>query len=106
MIPSTHRVVEEPMLAKRNNQSQCHKNATTLFLRKQVNAFATGFALYEDGIWYHHSWGIRSRCCEEIVVETIGEEFESYFGVPYYGAEGVATARVLYNNVSDNFWPE
>jgi hypothetical protein len=104
MAPSTHRVVEERMPAKHYNEHECHKNATTLFLRKQVNAFATGFALHDDGIWYHHSWGIRSRCCEEVIVETIGDEFESYFGAVYYGEIGKQRAEGLYKAVTNTPW--
>ena len=37
--------------------NECHKNTTTLFLKGDVPAFATGFALF-DTTWYFHSWGL------------------------------------------------
>jgi hypothetical protein len=106
MPPGTHGVHEEPMLEKVNDQSQCHKNATTLFLRKQVNSFATGFALFKNGIWCHHSWGIRTAGREDVLVETIGEAFDNYFGVRYEGTEGVQRAKGLYNAVSKTQWTD
>jgi hypothetical protein len=85
--------------------NECHKNTTTLFLTEQVPSFATGFALHENGVWYFHSWGIRSSCCGEVIVETHQDTFRHYFGPECSGESGKAIADGLYRMVTSGNVP-
>lgn len=87
--------VEEHFMAKQ----QCHKNSATLFLEGKVDAFATGFGLHPNGIWYFHSWGIKNDG-REVIVETVGERFVQYVGAAYIGDEGIERAEGLLATVT------
>jgi hypothetical protein len=50
--------------------------------------------------------GIRSRCCGEVIVVTIGAEFEKYFGAVSSGDIGKQRALGLYNTVAKTLWQE
>ena len=86
------------------DNNECHKNTTMLFLNGQVSSFATGFAL-QAAVWYFHSWGIRSSCCGEVIVETHQDTFQHYFGADYLGESGKASADGLYRMVTSPHVP-
>lgn len=94
------RCLEGDVEERKMEPSQCHKNATTLFLNHQVDLFATGFALDPDRVWYFHSWGIR-KADRPVIVETVGQRFDRYFGAVYSGEVGKERAKGLYNAVTD-----
>jgi hypothetical protein len=79
---------------------ECHKNAATLFLNQEVDSFATGFALDPDKVWYFHSWGIRNAD-HPVLVETVGQRFDRYFGAEYSGEVGKKRAEGLLSTVTD-----
>ena len=73
---------------------ECHHNTAALCSGEQLWRFlrrrdlpkvkiATGWALYEDGLWRNHSWGVTT---DGTVVETT-VPFAAYFGVVLSPAE-------------------
>ena len=58
--------------------NDCHANVAGLWVRGQVAAIGTGYALSEDGLWRQHSWGLRES---GVVVET------TYQRVRYVGIQ-------------------
>lgn len=95
------RVRVDPM-----EHNQCHKNSTRRFLNGEYKAFATGFALCKaDNRWYLHSWGVENAEGNEIVIETIEEDFGKYFGAEYSGEEGRKSAEGLSLTVTSNLLP-
>lgn len=73
---------------------ECHHNTAALCAGEQLWRFlrrrnlpkvkiATGWALYEDGLWRNHSWGVTT---DGTVVETT-VPFDAYFGVVLSPAE-------------------
>ena len=68
-------VMNYPVVAAADSYSICHLNVAHLFLRKDIQGIATGFALALDGVWYRHSWGLN----EHRIIETNGK-FTDYWG--------------------------
>jgi hypothetical protein len=75
--------------------NECHLNSVELFEAERTLILASGFALAEDDVWYHHSWCIRVESGEKGIVETTSEQFKKYFGLEYQGLGGVEFADRL-----------
>ena len=82
--------------AKIMKDNHCHFNTVTLVCKKEVAGFATGLAL-QEGVWYHHTWGLMREGNQNVIIETTESRFESYFGVQYWGADAMAKAK-------DGYW--
>lgn len=55
----------------------CHENVAGLLQRDELDSGWAGYALSEDGLWRHHSWGKRNGKIVETTVERL-----VYWGVP------------------------
>ena len=87
---------------KADEPNRCHQNSIDLFDKDPANVVASGFALDNDGKWYHHSWCIREQDGERVIIETIEGTFRQYFGLEYRGQEAVERLRKW---LKDS-WPE
>jgi hypothetical protein len=47
------------VMIKTGKQGDCHNNVGQLFQKGTVGQWIIGFALSEDGLWRHHSWGMK-----------------------------------------------
>jgi len=56
-------------------RSECHGNASRIWLDGRVAMIGTGYALSGDGLWRQHSWGLTRR---EEVVETTEQRLRYY----------------------------
>jgi hypothetical protein len=73
---------------------QCHRNSINLWYEnKHRLAFATGYALSEDGMWRCHSWCIDTYCDNRVVETT--EPRVAYFGVVFTDEE----SEYFYNDI-------
>ena len=86
---------------KEGRTNECHGNSIALFDEDEANIDMSGFALANDGKWYHHSWCSRTKGCEVVIVETVSEKFEKYFGIEYRGRKTVERLRDWLQNA----WP-
>jgi hypothetical protein len=83
-------------------RSECHGNASRIWLDGRVAMIGTGYALSGDGLWRQHSWGLTRR---EEVVETTVERL-LYYGVvltgPYALDFAAANASEKFEHVLDS----
>jgi hypothetical protein len=73
--------------------NRCHQNTLELFDQDDANIIASGFALYDDGKWYHHSWCVREENGDITVIETTPRDFKKYVGLEYRTPEDVKRFR-------------
>jgi len=87
-------VFEGPSVLIHGEPNQCHKNAACLWNSGRLfYALATGYALFDDGLWRAHSWVVRKRptAKQRRVIETTVRQVK-YFGFVLTEAE----AEVFY----------
>jgi hypothetical protein len=63
--------------------SNCHGNVVELWRTKKrpgLFGVATGFALFDDGLWRRHSWGVGASKAGYKIVETTDPRM-AYFGI-------------------------
>lgn len=93
-VPDVERLLEDGQSVdlrchmKAGKAGQCHKNSLALLEEDDAYIVMSGFALADNGRWYHHSWCVRDDNGEEVLIETTPEEFVKYFGIEYRGPQG------------------
>jgi hypothetical protein len=73
--------------------SDCHRNIARLWERgDNLVGIGTGYALWADGLWRQHTWGMKST---STVIDTNGRP-EMYFGIVFTGdtADQFADAQI------------
>lgn len=48
-------------------ENQCHDNSYILLMNGQIEEMHTGYALFNDGLWRYHSWGLDAN---DKIIET------------------------------------
>jgi hypothetical protein len=78
-------LMQYPVVEKIMERGECHLNASILFAAGRVNAIGTGYAIFSNGLWASHSWGVRrEKNGTNVVVETTFRS-EYYFGLLMWG---------------------
>jgi hypothetical protein len=85
-------VIDLEVVPVDGEEHACHANSILRFENDPALTFATGFALGNDGLWYHHSWCIEQRGTTEVILETTPEpeKLQKYVGLRYQGAAAYA----------------
>lgn len=85
-------VIDLEVVPVDGEEHACHANSILRFENDPALTFATGFALDNDGLWYHHSWCIEQRGATEVILETTPEpeKLRKYVGLRYQGAAAYA----------------
>lgn len=74
---------EKDMVCVEGELRACHDNCEKLLAEEKIEVWMTGYAMSDDGLWRHHSWG---KDKDGRIVETTLERL-AYLGVRVTVAE-------------------
>lgn len=83
MLRTEGRVWRGDVTLRPLQQSDCHRNAVSLWRDGEAPGVGTGYALSDDGLWREHSWGVGAR--GELLETT--EDRRIYFGIEFKGED-------------------
>ena len=81
MLRTEGRVWHNEVTLRPLQQSDCHRNAVSLWREGKATALGTGYALSDDGLWREHSWAVGPQ--GELLETT--EPRRTYFGIELKG---------------------